>query len=104
MQSKSQKVALALLLGNIFITFVGISLVIPVLPSLMNELSLSGTVVGNMVAAFALAQLIASPITGKWTDQYGRKIMIIIGLFYLVFQSCYLVLLRALRFFSYQEF
>ena len=80
MKSKSQKLALALLLSNIFITFVGISLVIPVLPSLMNELSISGTVVGNMVAAFALAQLIASPFTGKWTDKYGRKIMIIVGL------------------------
>lgn len=80
MHTTSQKAALALLLGNIFLSFVGISLVIPVLPSLMNELSISGSVVGNMVAAFALAQLVASPITGKWTDQYGRKIMIIIGL------------------------
>ncbi|WP_342463006.1 MFS transporter [Ureibacillus sp. FSL K6-8385] len=80
MQSKSQKIALALLLCNIFITFSGIGIVIPVLPSLMNELSINGSAVGNMVAAFALAQLIASPITGKWTDQYGRKMMIIIGL------------------------
>lgn len=81
MKSKSQKLSLALLLSNIFITFVGISLVLPVLPSLMNELSISGTIAGNMVATFALAQLIASPFTGKWTDKYGRKIMIIIGLF-----------------------
>ncbi|MFC5559344.1 MFS transporter [Ureibacillus thermophilus] len=81
MKSKSQKLSLALLLSNIFIIFVGISLVIPVLPSLMNELSISGTIAGNMVATFALAQLIASPFTGKWTDKYGRKIMIIIGLF-----------------------
>lgn len=80
MKSKSQKVALSLLLCNIFITFVGISLVIPVLPSLMNELSISGSVLGNMVAAFALAQLISSPFTGKWADLYGRKKMIIIGL------------------------
>jgi len=87
MNSKSQKIALALVLSNIFITFVGIGLVIPVLPSLMNELSISGTVVGNMVAAFALAQLIASPITGKWTDKYGRKIMIIVGLFLFSFSE-----------------
>lgn len=80
MNSKSQKVTLALLLFNLFIAFVGISLVIPVMPSLMNELSISGTVLGNMVAAFALTQLIVSPITGKWTDRFGRKIMIIIGL------------------------
>jgi len=85
MNSKSQKIALVL--SNIFITFVGIGLVIPVLPSLMNELSISGTVVGNMVAAFALAQLIASPITGKWTDKYGRKIMIIVGLFLFSFSE-----------------
>lgn len=101
MNSKSQKIALALVLSNIFITFVGIGLVIPVLPSLMNELSISGTVVGNMVAAFALAQLIASPITGKWTDKYGRKIMIIVGLFYLVFPSFYLVSGRPLKSFSF---
>jgi len=87
MKSKSQKLSLALLLSNIFIIFVGISLVIPVLPSLMNELSISGTIAGNMVAAFALAQLIASPFTGKWTDKYGRKIMIIIGLFLFSFSE-----------------
>ncbi|QBK24699.1 MFS transporter [Ureibacillus thermophilus] len=87
MKSKSQKLSLALLLSNIFIIFVGISLVLPVLPSLMNELSISGTIAGNMVATFALAQLIASPFTGKWTDKYGRKIMIIIGLFLFSFSE-----------------
>src|SRR5699024_7916148 len=55
-------------------------LVIPVLPSVMNELHLSGTMVGYLVAAFALTQLLVSPIAGQWVDKYGRKRMIIIGL------------------------
>lgn len=80
MKLKAQKVTLALLLSNLFIAFAGIGLVIPVMPSIMNELSISGSILGNMVAAFALTQLIVSPITGKWTDRFGRKIMIIIGL------------------------
>src|SRR5690625_2687612 len=75
-----QKMSLAILLGNIFIAFLGIGLVIPVLPTIMNELHLSGSVVGYLVAIFALAQLIISPIAGRWVDQYGRKRMIIIGL------------------------
>ncbi|MCG7343789.1 multidrug efflux MFS transporter NorA [Sporosarcina sp. ACRSL] len=78
---KSKKVVLAILLTNLFIAFLGIGLVIPVLPTIMNELEISGSVVGYMVAAFAITQLIFSPIAGRWVDQYGRKIMIVIGLF-----------------------
>lgn len=72
--------ALALLLTNIFIAFLGIGLVIPVLPSIMNELNLSGQMVGYLVSAFAFAQLLLSPQAGRWVDRIGRKPMIVIGL------------------------
>ncbi|MEK5039353.1 multidrug efflux MFS transporter NorA [Sporosarcina sp. FSL K6-3457] len=77
----NQKGVLAILLMNLFIAFLGIGLVIPVLPTIMNELSISGSVVGYMVAAFAITQLIFSPFAGRWADKYGRKIMIVLGLF-----------------------
>lgn len=77
---KSKNTVLAILLMNLFIAFLGIGLVIPVLPTIMNELGITGSVVGYMVAAFAVTQLIMSPIAGRWVDRYGRKIMIIIGL------------------------
>lgn len=77
---KKQNMTLTILLANLFIAFLGIGLVIPVLPTIMNELQLSGSVVGNLVAAFAIAQLIVSPFSGKWVDQLGRKKMIVIGL------------------------
>lgn len=77
---KDYKITLGLLLLNLFIAFLGIGLVIPVLPTLMNELQLSGQVIGYLTAAFAIAQLIVSPL-GKAVDKYGRKIMIVLGLF-----------------------
>ncbi|MEK4384473.1 multidrug efflux MFS transporter NorA [Solibacillus sp. FSL W7-1464] len=78
---KDYKITLGLLLLNLFIAFLGIGLVIPVLPTLMNELQLSGKVIGYLTAAFAIAQLIVSPLAGKAVDKYGRKIMIVLGLF-----------------------
>lgn len=79
-QNKSNTIMLAILLLNLFIAFLGISLVIPVTPAIMNELHLSGSTVGYLVAAFAVAQLIVSPIAGRWADRFGRKRMIVIGL------------------------
>lgn len=79
--SKKQNITLAILLTNLFIAFLGIGLVIPVLPTIMNELHISGSVVGYMVAAFAITQLIVSPIAGKLVDNIGRKVMIVAGLF-----------------------
>lgn len=78
---KKHKVTLGLLLMNLFIAFLGIGLVIPVLPTLMTELGITGTTVGYLTAAFAIAQLIVSPFAGKAADKFGRKIMIVIGLF-----------------------
>lgn len=78
---KKQILTLSILLSNLFIAFLGIGLVIPVLPTIMNELHISGSVVGYMVAAFAITQLIVSPIAGKLVDKIGRKVMIVVGLF-----------------------
>ena len=78
---QNNKLILSTLLLNLFIAFLGIGLVIPVTPTIMNELNISGSTVGYMVSAFALAQLILSPLAGRAVDKYGRKPMIIIGLF-----------------------
>ena len=54
---KEQKTVLIILLSNIFIAFLGIGLIIPVMPSFMNIMHLSGKTMGYLVAVFALAQL-----------------------------------------------
>ncbi|MGX6445189.1 multidrug efflux MFS transporter NorA [Neobacillus sp. K501] len=78
---KTSKVMLGLVLMNLFIAFLGIGLVIPVLPTLMNELGITGATIGYLTAAFAIAQLIVSPFAGKAVDKFGRKLIMVIGLF-----------------------
>ncbi|WP_223554518.1 MFS transporter [Lysinibacillus sphaericus] len=78
---KEQKSILIILLSNVFIAFLGIGLVIPVMPSFMNSMQLSGKTMGYLIAVFAMAQLLMSPLAGRWVDRYGRKNIITIGLF-----------------------
>ncbi|WP_031306004.1 MFS transporter [Brevibacillus panacihumi] len=66
---KQQKWVLTILLSNIFIAFLGIGLVIPVMPSFMNIMHLSGKTMGYLVAVFAVAQLLMSPIAGRWVAE-----------------------------------
>ncbi|QLK85477.1 multidrug efflux MFS transporter NorA [Staphylococcus sp. 17KM0847] len=65
---------------NIFLIFLGIGLVIPVLPVYLKDLGLTGADLGILVAAFALAQMIISPFGGALADKLGKKLIICIGL------------------------
>lgn len=78
--AKRNRGAILLLMGNIFLAFVGIGLVIPIMPTYMNVLGISGTVVGLLVAVFALTQFIVAPYAGSWADRYGRKNIIVAGM------------------------
>ncbi|NWL87773.1 MULTISPECIES: MFS transporter [unclassified Paenibacillus] len=82
-----EKISLGLVLFNLFIAYVGIGLVVPVMPSFAHELHLSGGTVGYLISAFAFAQLLMSPITGVWVDTLGRKRMIVLGLFLFSFSE-----------------
>lgn len=72
--------AILLLMLNIFLIFTGIGLVIPIMPTYMIELHINGSIVGLLVAAFSLTQLIFSPFGGKLSDSIGRKKIIIAGM------------------------
>jgi len=82
-----EKLSLGLVLFNLFIAYVGIGLAVPVMPSIAKEMHLSGETVGYLISAFAFAQLLASPITGIWVDTFGRKKMILSGLFLFSFSE-----------------
>ena len=43
---------------NIFLVFLGIGLIVPVLPVYLKDLGLNGSDLGVLVAAFALAQMV----------------------------------------------
>ena len=64
---------------NIFLIFVGIGLVIPVLPVYLKDLGLKGSDLGILVAVFALSQMIISPFGGTMVIN-SEKLIICIGL------------------------
>lgn len=78
--STEQRKKLGILMVNMFIAIGSFGIIIPILPAYLESIGEGGTAAGLMIAIFAGAQLIMSPIAGKWTDQYGRRKMIIIGL------------------------
>ncbi|QQE75751.1 MFS transporter [Brevibacillus composti] len=81
------KLSLGLVLFNLFIAYVGIGLVVPVMPSFAKEMGMGGDTVGFLISAFAFAQLLSSPLTGVWVDTVGRKKMIVSGLFLFSFSE-----------------
>ncbi|MGM9930174.1 MFS transporter [Pradoshia sp.] len=68
------------LMVNMFIAIASFGIVIPILPDYLASIGEGGTAAGLMIAVFAGAQLVMSPIAGRWADQYGRRKMIIYGL------------------------
>ncbi|MBT2691143.1 MFS transporter [Bacillus sp. ISL-47] len=75
-----QRKKMYMLMINMFIAIGSFGIIIPILPAYLESINQGGTAAGLMIAIFAGAQLIFSPIAGKWADQYGRRKMIIYGL------------------------
>ncbi|MCM3112694.1 MFS transporter [Lederbergia lenta] len=78
--TRDQRKKMLILMINMFIAIGSFGIIIPILPAYLKSIGEGGTAAGLMIAIFAGAQLVVSPIAGKWTDQYGRRKMIISGL------------------------
>ncbi|MGF9696104.1 MFS transporter [Paenibacillus sp. MABNR03] len=78
---KSASFPLFILMLNLFIALLGQGMVIPILPEYLKEFNAAGAAAGYLIAAFGTAQFIFSPIGGQLSDRWGRKSMIISGLF-----------------------
>ncbi|MGO3733105.1 MAG: MFS transporter [Vagococcus sp.] len=78
MENKKSMLYLAIM--NLFLVFLGVGLVIPVMPMLKEDMHLSGATMGLLISVFAVTQLIASPIAGHLSDKIGRKKIIAVGM------------------------
>ncbi|APB72348.1 MFS transporter [Paenibacillus polymyxa] len=78
---KSAKFPLFILMLNLFIALLGQGMVIPILPEYLKQFNAAGAAAGYLIAAFGAAQFIFSPLGGQLSDRWGRKSMIITGLF-----------------------
>jgi MFS family permease len=68
------------LLFAAFVDMLGYGMVFPLLPFYAVRLGADAQVVGWMVASFSIAQVAVSPLWGRFSDKWGRRPALLIGL------------------------
>ena len=71
---------LSVLIGVNLVDMIGLMLVLPILPFYATDLGARPERIGWLIAAFSIAQLIAAPFWGRFSDRYGRRPALVIGL------------------------
>ncbi len=79
MKSYSKNVIILFL--TMVIIMMGFGMVIPVIPFLVEAFGSSGSELGLLMAIYAIMQLIFSPIWGELSDRFGRRPIMLLGLF-----------------------
>lgn len=70
----------------------GIGIIEPIMPLYAKSMGASGVMLGLIFAGFAFSRAIFAPILGRISDQYGRKLMLITGLFlFILFSILYIL-------------
>jgi DHA1 family tetracycline resistance protein-like MFS transporter len=64
---------LAIVIGYVFIDLLGFSLILPLLPYLAETFQATPLVIGLLLVAKALPQMLSTPIIGRLSDRFGRK-------------------------------
>src|SRR5437870_3955378 len=71
---------LSVLMAVCFVDMLGLMLVAPLMAFYALRLRAPEWMVGPLIASFAVAQLVSSPVWGRVSDRYGRRPALIIGL------------------------
>jgi len=82
---KNPRLALIFILITVFIDILGLGIIVPVLPGLLEELtfekaSSAAAYGGFLISAYALMQFIFSPILGNLSDRFGRRPVLLASL------------------------
>ena len=71
---------LLVLMITAFVDMVGFAMVLPLVPFYAASMGATGFIVGLLISAFSVAQLISAPTWGKVSDRFGRRPAVISGL------------------------
>ncbi len=63
-----------------FVDMVGLLMIIPLMPFYAREMGGGGLVVAILMSAFTAAQLLSAPLWGRFSDRYGRRPALLVGL------------------------
>ncbi|MEI9946611.1 MAG: MFS transporter [Chitinophagaceae bacterium] len=83
MQQKNKKGSLWIIVGITVLNAIGITIVLPLFPFLLDKYVPAASVAAVMsalVSVFAIATFFAAPVFGALSDRYGRKSILLISL------------------------
>jgi len=69
----NQKKSLTTIFFIAFLNLIGFGVIIPLLPYYAETFGATPTEIGLLIASYAAAQFIGSPIWGRFSDRYGRR-------------------------------
>lgn len=91
---EDRKKALLVVFLTVFIDLIGFGIVLPLLPLYAEQFAVdaSGWLIGMLMASFSLMQFLFAPLWGRASDRWGRRPIILMGLFgSVVFYSLFAV-------------
>ncbi|QXC60828.1 MFS transporter [Aquihabitans sp. G128] len=65
---------------TVAVDLIGFGIVLPILPRYAEDLHATPFVIGLVVSAFSVAQMVGAPIIGRLSDRIGRKPVLILSL------------------------
>jgi len=71
---------LMILIITAFVDMVGLLMILPLMPFYARTLGASASVVTLLFISFTAAQLISAPMWGRFSDKYGRRPALLVGL------------------------
>jgi len=78
---KPGTVALGIVFLTVFLDLVGFGIVLPLLPFYATDLGASPFQVGLIIASYSGMQFLFAPVWGSLSDRYGRRPLLLLGLF-----------------------
>jgi multidrug resistance protein len=71
---------LLILIITAFVDMVGLLMILPLMPFYARTLGASALMVTLLIVSFTAAQLVSAPMWGRFSDRYGRRPALLIGL------------------------
>lgn len=72
---------ISILFFTLVVVMLGFGMVIPIMPFYIKSFGAGGGAMGMLMAVYAVMQFAFAPVWGSLSDQYGRKPILIIGVF-----------------------